>query len=205
MGTRPQVRFWKSIPRWQDAAVTPWPQVAVAGRSNVGKSSLINLLVGQKRLARTSSTPGRTQTLNLFVVDERFVLVDLPGYGYARAPVAVVRAWVRNVRAFLSRAESLRGVVLLLDIRRDPSDDDRSFVDLVRRAGRPLVVAVTKADKVARGRRAGRLGAIAGAIGVPAEDMVVTSARTGEGRLELWRRVLDLAGTAPGTPGKREG
>jgi len=85
-----------------------------------------------------------------------------------------------------------------VDIRREPSDDDRSFVDLVRRAGRPLVVAVTKADKVARGRRAERLRAIAGALGVPPEDMVVTSARTGEGRQELWRRVLDLAGDREG-------
>ncbi|NOY45399.1 MAG: YihA family ribosome biogenesis GTP-binding protein [Deltaproteobacteria bacterium] len=199
MGTpRPNVRFWKSAVRWQDVARTPWPQVALAGRSNVGKSSLVNLLTGRRRLARTSSTPGRTQTLNLFVVDERFVLVDLPGYGYARAPVGVVRAWTRTTREFVARSESLRAVVLLVDIRREPTDDDVRFADLVRGAGRRLLVAVTKADKVPR--RPAHLKAIAEGLGIPQQGMVLTSARTGEGRADLWRAIRELAGRGPGVP-----
>ncbi len=192
MARRPLVRFWRSAPTWQDAARSPWPQVAVAGKSNVGKSSLLNLLFGRRGLARTSSTPGRTQTLNLYVVDERLVLVDLPGYGYARAPREVVAAWVRNVRDFLRRAEPLRGVVLLVDIRRDPDAADLEVADLVRRTGRPLVVAVTKADKVSRGRRRGRVEEVASALGVDPAEVIVTSARTGEGREALWRRVRTL-------------
>ncbi len=195
MGTpRPNVRFWKSAVRWQEVACTPWPQVALAGRSNVGKSSLVNLLTGRRRLARTSSTPGRTQTLNLFVVDERFVLVDLPGYGYARAPVGVVRAWTRTTREFVARSESLRAVVLLVDIRREPTDDDVRFADLVRRAGRRLLVTVTKADKVPRGRRPVHLQTIAEGLGIPRQEMVLTSARTGAGRADLWRAIRELAG-----------
>ena len=192
MAKRPSVRFWKSAPTWEEAARSPWPQVAVAGKSNVGKSSLLNLLFGRRGLARTSSTPGRTQTLNLYVVDERFVLVDLPGYGYARAPRDVVAAWVRNVRDFLLRAEPLRGVVLLVDIRRDPDAADQEFADLARRAGRPLAVAVTKADKVPRGSRKGRVEEVATALGADPAEVIVTSARTGEGREALWRRVRAL-------------
>ncbi len=192
MAKRPSVRFWKSAGTWEDAAQSPWPQVAVAGKSNVGKSSLLNLLFGRRGLARTSSTPGRTQTLNLYVVDERFVLVDLPGYGYARAPREVVAAWVHNVRHFLRRAEPLRGVVLLVDIRRDPDAADQEFAGLVRRAGRPLVIAVTKADKVSRGRRKDRLEEVASALGTDPAEVIVTSARTGEGREALWRRVRAL-------------
>ncbi len=192
MPKRPPVRFWKSAPTWEEAARSPWPQVAVAGKSNVGKSSLLNLLFGRRGLARTSSTPGRTQTLNLYVVDERFVLVDLPGYGYARAPRDVVAAWVRNVRDFLLRAEPLRGVVLLVDIRRDPDAADQEFAGLVRRSGKPLAVAVTKADKVPRGRRKGRVEEVASALGADPAEVIVTSARTGEGRETLWRRVRAL-------------
>ncbi len=198
MGTRKtrsvSSRFLLSAPRLEDAPGMPWPQVAVAGRSNVGKSSLVNFLLGRRGLARTSNTPGRTQAMNFFLVDESFVLVDLPGYGYARAPLATVRRWTAHTREYIERAEALRAVVLLLDVRREPSDQDRAFARWVRSAGRALLPVVTKADKVVRGRRAERLRAIAGALGLPPGDFLVTSSRTGEGRGELWERVLDLVG-----------
>jgi cytidylate kinase len=175
--------------------------VAVAGRSNVGKSSLVNFLLGRRSLARTSSTPGRTQALNFFLVDERFVLVDLPGYGYARAPPAAVRTWTARTREYVERSAALRAVVLLLDIRRDPSPQDRVFARWVRDAGRPLIPTVTKADKVARGRRAERLRAIAAGLGVGPGQLLVTSSRTGEGRRELWERVSEqVAPAAPRVP-----
>lgn len=202
MGTRPiratSSRFLLSAPRWEDARAVSWPQVAVAGRSNVGKSSLVNFLLGRRSLARTSSTPGRTQALNFFLVDERFVLVDLPGYGYARAPQAAVRAWNLRTREYVERAADLRAVVLLLDIRRDPSAQDRTFARWVREAGRPLIPTVTKADKVSRGRRAERLRAIGAGLGGGSEPLLVTSSRTGEGRRELWERISErLAPVAP--------
>lgn len=205
MGTRPpratSSRFLLSAPRWEDAQAVSWPQVAVAGRSNVGKSSLVNFLLGRRSLARTSSTPGRTQALNFFLVDERFVLVDLPGYGYARAPAAAVRTWNTRTREYVERATALRAVVLLLDIRRDPSAQDRTFARWVRDAGRSLIPTVTKVDKVSRGRRAERLRAIAAGLGVGPEQLLVTSSRTGEGRRELWERVADwVAPVAPRLP-----
>ncbi|GAB4279500.1 MAG: hypothetical protein Kow0092_35280 [Deferrisomatales bacterium] len=186
-------RFLASLPRWKPSPVTGWPQVAVAGRSNVGKSSLINALLGRKGLARTSSTPGRTQMLNFFLVDERFALVDLPGYGFARAPVAVVRRWTEDTRRFIDRSPSLQGVVILLDVRRDPSPEDLAFIRWVRRAGRPLEVAVTKCDKISRGRRAARLAAIGEAVEIAPERLIPTSARTGEGCERLWQRIVELA------------
>lgn len=187
-----EARFLMSLPRWKVPAPFRWPQVAVAGRSNVGKSSLINALLGRRGLARTSATPGRTQTLNFFLVNEAFVLADLPGYGYARAPLAEARRWAAHTREYLASADALRGVVLLLDIRRDPSAADLEFVSFVRRARRPLVAVLTKGDKVARGHRARRTAIIGEALGAPAEDIVITSSRTGDGREFLWRRILEL-------------
>ncbi|MDW7709113.1 MAG: (d)CMP kinase [Deferrisomatales bacterium] len=192
-------RFLLSAPRWQDARELPWPQVAVAGRSNVGKSSLVNFLLGRRGLARTSGAPGRTQTMNFFLVDERFALVDLPGYGYARAPLAAVRAWTASTREYLERGDKLRAVVLLLDVRRDPSVQDLAFVQWVRAAGRTLLPVVTKGDKVSRGRRAGRLREIGRALGIPPGELLLTSSRTGEGRRELWDAIaarVDVEATA---------
>jgi GTP-binding protein len=158
----------------------------------VGKSSLLNAMLGRKGLARTSSTPGRTQMLNFFLVNDRFVLVDLPGYGYAKAPDNVARRWRTSTRRYVADADGLRGVVLLLDIRREPSRDDREFADLVRSARRPLVPVVTKCDKVGRGRRRERLRSIGNVLGVIQSDLVVTSAKTGEGRDEFWKRAVQL-------------
>ncbi|MBI5014286.1 MAG: (d)CMP kinase [Deltaproteobacteria bacterium] len=183
------------------APETSLPEVAVAGRSNVGKSSLINFLLGRRGLARTSGMPGRTQELNFFSVDERLVLVDLPGYGYARAPWEEVRRWLEAIARFVRGREALRGVVLLLDIRRDPSPEDQAFARMVRDAERLLLPVVTKADKVARGQRPGRLAAIAAAIGVAPTELRVTSTKDRLGRGETWKGILAMvegaAGPAP--------
>ncbi len=192
---RPQrSRFLLSVPRWKDGLAGDLPEVAIGGRSNVGKSSLINALLGRRALARTSSTPGRTQALNYFVVDERFVLVDLPGYGFARAPRAAAHRWSENVKEYVTRSNALRAVILLLDIRREPGGLDLAFARGVREAGRPLVPVITKCDKVSRGRRPGHLQTIGRALGCPVEDLVATSAKTGEGRAAVWERVLDRVG-----------
>ncbi len=203
-----QSRFLASAPRWREAPVPPWPQVAFAGRSNVGKSSLINALLGRHRLARTSSTPGRTQAINLFAVDECFLLADLPGYGYAKAPLAVVRQWVANVRDYVERCRELRCVVLLLDVRRDPADQDLEFAALVRGAGVALVAVATKCDKLGRGKRTERLRAIERTLGLAPGELIETSAKSGAGRRELWARVAGLLaspGDAGATPGRGPG
>lgn len=168
------------------------PEVAVAGRSNVGKSSFINFLLGRKGLARTSSTPGRTQLLNFFEVDGRLVVVDLPGYGYARAPQEAVRRWMAGVEWYVRERPVLAGVVLLLDARREPSSDDRAFVELARRAGRPVLAVVTKIDKLPKGQRGRALAVIGEALRFAPDDLVSTSAKEGLGRAVAWRRIIEM-------------
>jgi len=197
--------FLLSLPRWRPGAVPDLPMVMFAGRSNVGKSSFINMLLRRKKLARTSVTPGRTQLLNFFDVDARLVLVDVPGYGYAKAPPAEVRKWTENVRDFVQKAESLSLVVQLLDIRRDPSAEDLAFADLVRSTGRPLLFAVTKADKEARGKRAARLALIGSAMGAGREELIATSAEEGTGRDLVWGRILEHTGIAGGRGSEEDG
>ena len=160
-------------------------EVALVGRSNVGKSSLLNRLIGRRSLAHTSRTPGKTRACNVYDVDDRFRLVDLPGYGYARASKVERRGLSQLIRSYLSSRERLAGVIWLLDIRRDPSRDDLEMADLLVERGVPVLVAVTKADKVSRGRRRERVLAILDAIGVTDEQCVVTSATSREGVVDL--------------------
>jgi GTP-binding protein len=192
-------RFLKSVPNWRPGDDDGRPQVAVGGRSNVGKSSLINRLLGRKGLARTSNTPGRTQALNYFEVGPEFVMVDLPGHGYAKAPLAVVRQWQENTRRYLLGAADLVGVVLLLDLRRDPTAADRELLSLARQGGREVAVVLTKADKMGRGQRGRRVQALARALECERDLLLVTSAHTGEGVDAVWDALGGwLAATAPG-------
>lgn len=171
------------------------PQVAFAGRSNVGKSSLINRLLGRprKRIARVSGVPGKTRELNFYRVNDAFFLVDLPGIGYARAPAAAREAWGRLVRAYLSESDALRGVAYLVDSRHPPMDADREFVGWLADRGVPALVVLTKVDKLkARERERGLAKRACGALGVDEEQIVATSARTGEGKEEVLAAVAAL-------------
>ena len=171
------------------------PQVAVSGRSNVGKSSLINALLGRtrSRVARVSATPGKTREVNFFRVragsaagrEVVFFLVDLPGYGYARVPVELRGAWRPLVEGYLGKSRHLRGVVQLLDIRRGPTPDDRKMLEYLATLGAPTVFALTKADKLKRAERARQVERITRELGADAEQVVPVSTLSGEGREEL--------------------
>jgi GTP-binding protein len=180
------------------------PEIAFAGRSNVGKSSLINCLCGRKALARTSSTPGRTRQLNFFVVElsarTAVVFVDLPGYGYARVAKSERAAWSPLVDRYLERRGTLAGVVLVVDVRRGIEAEERALLGALRHHGRAAIVVATKGDKLPRGRRMAAVRALAAAAH-PA-PVVAVSPTTGDGRDELWKAFRDAgwlsaSGAAP--------
>ena len=164
------------------------PEVAIAGRSNVGKSSLINALVGRRGLARASGTPGRTRQLNFFLLNERFVLVDLPGYGFAVGPEDEQRAWGPLVEGYLRERPTLRGLVLVIDARRGVESEEDQVLAFAADAGIPVAVVATKLDKLARGAAKTRIAGLTGWLGARA-PLIGFSARTGDGRVDLWRVV----------------
>ncbi len=184
-----RAEFWAaaSEPRAIPAAVRP--EVAVAGRSNVGKSSLINRLVGRKRLVRTSSTPGCTRGLLFFNVDDRLTLVDLPGYGWARRSKGERRSWKRLVEGYLADRPALCGVLILVDVRRGPEDEERMLAEFLDSRGIKRTWVLTKADKLPRGKLRTRTAELREKILGDDEDAVVTSARSGEGIEDLWRGI----------------
>jgi GTP-binding protein len=175
------------------------PEIAFAGRSNVGKSSLLNTLVRRKSFARVSRTPGRTREINFFRINNAFVLVDLPGYGYARISKEKKAEWRPMIESYLRRTTQLRGIVLLLDIRREPSDDDRAMLDFLAETEVPTIVALTKVDKLSKTAARGRVAEIAAALALGAEQVIPFSSQTGEGRIELLEAIMDIVEAAAGS------
>jgi GTP-binding protein len=178
-------------PRWNRA------EIAIAGRSNVGKSSIINALACERALARTSRTPGRTQALNFFAIGESTALVDLPGYGYARLPQAVADRIAAALREYLAHRRQLVALVLLVDSRRGPGAQERELAAAARRRGVELIVAATKCDKLRRSERAAAIARFDGIGCAP----LMCSALSGEGIDDLRRRLLAVeAGAAAANP-----
>jgi len=175
------------------------PEIAFAGRSNVGKSSLLNRLVRRKAFARVSRTPGRTRQINFFEINRRFVLVDLPGYGYARISKERRAEWRPLIEGYLRRSTSLRGVVQLIDVRRDPSDDDIQMLDFLSDLGTPTIVAITKVDKLSPTAKAARVAELTASLGLDAEQVIPFSAQTGAGRDELAAAIVALTEPEAGT------
>jgi GTP-binding protein len=175
---------------WRPDAVLP--EVAFAGRSNVGKSSLLNRLVRRKAFARVSKTPGRTREINFFRVNELFVLADLPGYGYARVSKERKEEWRPLIEGYLARSAALRGVVQLLDVRREPSEEDLQMLDFLADLGAPTIIAATKIDKLSRGAAAERIAALARSLILDPDQIIPFSAVTGAGRDELAEAVAGL-------------
>lgn len=149
------------------------PEVAFAGRSNVGKSSLINLLLNRKNLARVSGSPGKTRTINFYEINDSFRIVDLPGYGYAKVAKNVTDNWGAMMETYLSGREGLRKVIQLVDIRHEPTAQDVQMYEWLRYYGLSGVVAATKADKVSRNAMAKNLAVIRRTLGLSAEDVVI--------------------------------
>lgn len=175
-------------PRHYPPAVIP--EIAFAGRSNVGKSSLINTLLNRKRLARTSTTPGRTQDINYFRVNDGFFLVDLPGYGYAKVPEAIRRQWGPMVETYLRERRTLRLVVVILDVRREPSREDYQLLQWLEFYSIEYIVVITKADKISRNELNVRKGLIAKSVSASGEAPVfVFSSKTAEGKEALWKEI----------------
>jgi GTP-binding protein len=163
------------------------PEVALLGRSNVGKSSLINSFTNRKGLARTSKDPGRTRTMNFYLINREFRLVDLPGYGYANAPMKERASWERMVVGYLDGRKGLKGALVILDPRRDPSEADCLLYRLLKRLGIPYLTVFTKTDKLPAGRLGARLKAVKGAA--PTGECVLFSSVTGEGRAALGKDI----------------
>jgi GTP-binding protein len=169
------------------------PEVAFAGRSNVGKSSLLNTLVHRQGLAKTSATPGKTQAINFFLINQRFRLVDLPGYGYAKVPREIQARWQPMVETYLQQRDTLRAVVHIVDIRHTPTEQDQQLREWLQHQGLVTVGVATKADKLPPSRRAAHIQAVRQTLAMPADEpLLLFSARTHEGRLQLWHRLEAL-------------
>lgn len=163
------------------------PEVAFVGRSNVGKSSLMNTLVGRKKLARTSNTPGRTQLINFFSVNDNIFFVDLPGYGFAKVPQSVKKDWGAMMEAYLRERKNLAMVVFILDIRREPNNDDLNLRNWLEHYRIPHVFILTKSDKLSNNAAICRRNIIEKVLAVSAHDQIILfSAKTQRGKEDIW-------------------
>ncbi len=165
------------------------PHIAFAGRSNVGKSSLINALLHRKKLVKTSATPGKTQLINFFLINDLFYFVDLPGYGYAKVPHAVTDAWAPMIERYLKETPGLAAVVILLDIRREPDKRDLRLMEWLKQYDIPAITALTKIDKLNRQETEQSRKKILSILETE-ETLIHTSAKTGSGIKDLWKSIL---------------
>lgn len=169
---------------------TEYPEVAFAGKSNVGKSSLINALMNRKSYARTSAQPGKTQTINFYNINDCMFLVDLPGYGYANVSTTVKAKWGKMIENYLKKSNQLKQVFLLIDIRHNPSENDRMMYEwIVSNGYRPVIVA-TKLDKIKRSQVGKQVKAVRTGLGLKEDDILIPfSAQTKQGLSELWKLI----------------
>lgn len=183
------IEYIKAAPRWDDGPSGGLPEVAVIGRSNVGKSSLINLLLGRK-MAYVAKAPGKTQLIQYFLINRSFYLVDLPGYGYAKVGKKTRNAWGPMIEAYMTRRKTLCAVGLLIDIRRPDSPLDFQMNTWLNHHEIPAFYIVTKGDKITKGKRQACVDAIQSAYGMT--EMVVTSALKKEGKREVWKMIEQM-------------
>lgn len=169
----------------------PLPEIALAGRSNVGKSSFINRMIQRKSLARTSSKPGKTQTLNFYKINNELFFVDVPGYGYAKVSKSEREKWGRMMEEYFTQRETLRATVLLIDMRHPPTEDDMIMYDFLKHYEIPVIVVCTKLDKVNRSKRQKHLKIIKEDLDLHPDDPIIPfSSETGEGKDEAWKALM---------------
>jgi GTP-binding protein len=184
--------FIKSAYGPSDYPPAEGPEIAFAGRSNVGKSSLINTLVNRKRLAKTSGTPGRTQSINFFRINAAFYFVDIPGYGYAKVPAAVRQRWGPMVETYLASRRNLAAVVMIMDIRRTPGPEEHNLVEWLEHYRISILLVLTKSDKLKRSKQDAQKRRIADALGMRSDELILFSAKTRLGKNRLWDAIAAL-------------
>ncbi len=186
-----QVEFVISAFKPADFPDTQFPEAAFAGRSNAGKSSVLNRILGRKRLAKVSSRPGYTQSINFFLINRRYHFVDLPGYGYAKAPKKIQQKWKTLIESYLENREQLKAVVVIVDIRRGPQAMDLMLVDYLKALGIPPIVVLNKADKLSKTLRNKALASAVEVLPQQIQEPIIMSAKTGEGSEELLERIFN--------------
>ncbi|WP_022850555.1 ribosome biogenesis GTP-binding protein YihA/YsxC [Limisalsivibrio acetivorans] len=169
------------------------PEIAFVGRSNVGKSSMMNKLINRKGLVKVSATPGKTKTINFFRIDDHIMLVDLPGYGYARVSKKDRAMWNKAIGAYLEKRGILKACVLILDMRRKPSEEDLDMLQMLADFGISTLIAVTKSDKLSGNQRKKQMAIIAEELELEVEDLFEFSAETGKGKDALWQTLEEIA------------
>ena len=170
------------------------PEIAMVGKSNVGKSSLINSMTGNSKLARTSAEPGKTRLVNLYLINGAFFLVDLPGYGFARAPKQEKQKWADMIEGYLKGSQHLKRVFQLVDLRHEPTQDDQLMVEYLRHFDIPFTVVATKADKLSRAQQGRSIPAICRALAVQPWEVIVYSSKDGTGREKLLQLIGEELG-----------
>jgi GTP-binding protein len=186
--------FVKSAVKPSHYPSTELPEIAFTGRSNVGKSSLINSLVNRKHLVKTSSTPGRTQLINFFIINKTISFVDLPGFGYAKVPDSVRKSWGPMIETYLSTRDTLKGVVLIMDIRRIPGIQELNFIEWLHYYHIPIILILTKSDKLSKIKQKNQHLSIAKALSVNQEELILFSAKSRMGKNEVWDVIGRLIG-----------
>jgi GTP-binding protein len=171
--------------------VTEFPEVAFCGRSNVGKSSMINTLLGTRKLVKVGKTPGKTRLVNFFLVQDTIMLVDLPGYGYAKVSKEEKKQWGETIENYLTERRQLAACVLILDIRRDPNEDDLGMLFWFSHYNLKTIIALTKCDKQSNNQNASRLAAISKQLNLPRESFVLFSSLTGKGKDDIWKKIQE--------------
>ena len=170
------------------------PEIAFTGRSNVGKSSLINTLVNRKHLVKTSSTPGRTQLINFFIINKAFMFVDLPGFGYAKVPHSVRKKWGPMIETYLSGRKVLKGVVVIMDIRRTPREEEHNLIAWLEYYSIARILVLTKTDKLSKTKKGQQRAAVAESLDVDSRDLILFSAKSRSGREDVWKAIKNLLG-----------
>ena len=174
---------------------TGLPEVAFAGKSNVGKSSLINCMINRKALARTSQNPGKTRTINFYNIEDLLYFVDLPGYGYAKAPKSEQQKWGKMIEDYLIKREELRAIIMLVDIRHEPGENDRMMYDWLKHYGHNIIIVATKSDKIKRSQLDKHKKMLKNAFGIEKNEILLPfSSETKNGRDELWEVIENICG-----------